>query len=120
MHLFFKNLDWAIGYFFNHFNISRHTIPTGHLHEKKYEGAYFYNDNSSDIRHDRLHAWDDLSESYKREFGNCMHTTNLKEPRRKSIPCSEESGTCHNMDENTFHSVHLKVKELYPEKYRSL
>ncbi len=105
--------DWAIGYFVNYFNISRHVVPTGHLHPNKAwnDKIYWYNDQMADIKHARLHAWHDGSEMYKRDEGNC---------KNKGRRCNETSGVCHPMSEDRMRRVHGKVKALFPKKYRTL
>jgi len=105
--------DWAVGYFVNYFNISRHVVPTGHLHPDKAENdkIYWYNDQMGDVKQARLHAWHDGSELYKQEEGNC---------RKIHRRCDEKSGLCHQMDEHRMKSVHQKVTNLFPTKYRYL
>lgn len=101
-----------IAYFVNHFNISRHVVPTGHLHGDKHDHKmYWYNDNMGDVKHARLHAWHDGSELYQDEYGNCV---NIREK------CNEKSGACHYMDENLLSKLHNKMEALFPEKYRKL
>ena len=98
----------------NHFNISRHVVPTLQLHDgldTNQQKAYWYNDQMGDIKHARLHAWDDGSESYMRPRGNCHNI-------RKR--CNEKSRACHQMDEILMESVHRKVKQSFPQKYRDL
>lgn len=106
--------DWAFAYFVNHYNISRHVVPTGHLHTDLSENAqkvYWHNDNVGHVKHERLHAWDDGSELYGRERGNCRYV-NKK--------CNAKSGSCHYMDEESMHRLSEKVKQSFPDKYRLL
>jgi hypothetical protein len=104
--------DWAVGYFVNHFNISRHVVPTLHLHPKLIkDDAYWYNDQMGDVKHARLHNWNDGSEIYKRHHGNCNNDAEL---------CEETSQVCHKMSEDLLYGVHEKVKALHPSKFRDL
>ena len=99
-----------ISYFVNHFNTSRHVVPTGHLHGKEQNhNMYWYNDNIGHVKHARLHAWDDGSESYLGIYGNCNNTKET---------CNETSRTCHYMDETSLWNLHRKIVALFPDKYR--
>jgi hypothetical protein len=105
--------DWAVAYFVNYFNISRHVVPTGHTHPYKQENdkVYWYNDQMGDIKQARLHAWHDGSEHYQKALGNCKNIGDK---------CNETSGVCHNVDEELFNSLHQKVTHLWPKKFRNL
>ena len=106
--------DWGVGYFVNYFNISRHVVPTGHTHPYKKKDdnkAYWYNDQTGDVKQARLHAWHDGSEIYQGVLGNCKNIGDK---------CYETSGACHNIDEKLFNSLYQKVKYLWPKKYRNL
>mmetsp|Transcript_6288 Transcript_6288/g.7967 ORF Transcript_6288/g.7967 Transcript_6288/m.7967 type:complete len:553 (-) Transcript_6288:206-1864(-) len=105
--------DWAIGYFVNHFNISRHVVPTGHLHPDKApdDKIYFYNDQMGDVKHARLHAFHDGSEIYKRHEGHC---------KKFKKRCDSKAGVCHEQSEGLMEKTYRQVKALYPKKYRHL
>ena len=96
----------------NHFNISRHVVPTGHLHPGKADDRmYWHNDQMGDVKHSRLHAWDDGSELYMEENGNC---------RNIGDKCDETMGVCHQMTSESMMNVHSKVRVMFPGKYRNL
>ena len=72
---------------------------------------YFHNDHAGDVKYSRLHAWDDGSELYKTENGNCRNVGKI---------CDETKGICHQMTDDLMKSVHNKVRMNFPSKYRKL
>ncbi len=110
---FKKKQDWAIGYFVNHFNISRHTVPTGYTHPgMENDVPYLYNDQMANVEHSRLHAWDDGSEIYLRDQnGNC---------KNEGKKCNEEKSACHQMTSEMMQNVHNAVRLKFPDKYNQL
>jgi len=109
--------DWATGYFVNYFNVSRHVVPTGHLHNNRNKLVNWMDRDDAKVKHARIHAWSDTSEAYwstkekgMKFSGNCRNNNGKN--------CDQSSRACHKMDEDLMWDVHKKVRMLHPKKYR--